>query len=107
MPPGRQMRTEVDEIDWKRKITLYVLLSLIIWASLFAFFYGVFMITEYLIYNSWTAQQVLDVKWAFSLMFSILFALTAWVSGVYEMIEKYLDRKNLVRALRLEKERRS
>ncbi len=107
MPPGRQMRTEVDEIDWKRKLALFVLVALMIWVSLFAFFYGLFMITECIIYNSWTAQQVLDVKWAFSLMFSILFSVTAWVSGVYEMIEKYLDRKNLVRALRLEKERRS
>lgn len=101
------MKTEVDEIDWRKRIAIFLLISFMIWASLFAFFYGVFMITEYIIYNSWTAEQVLDVKWAFSLMFSILFALTAWMSGVYEMIEKYLARKNVLRALGLEKERRS
>jgi glucan phosphoethanolaminetransferase (alkaline phosphatase superfamily) len=101
------MRTEIDEIDWRKRIALFLFISFMIWASLFAFFYGVFVIAEYLVYDSWTAKQVLDVKFAFSMIFSILFALTAWMSGVYEMIEKYLARKNILRALRLEQERRS
>ena len=101
------MKTEVDEVDWRRRIAIFLLISFTIWASLFAFFYGVFLIVESIVYSGWTGEQILDVKWAFSLIFSILFALTAWMSGVYEMIEKYLARKNVLRALGLEKERRS
>ncbi|MFQ5909892.1 MAG: hypothetical protein ACE5IJ_04130 [Thermoplasmata archaeon] len=94
----------MKRINWKREIAVFFLVSLTIWAALFAFFYGLFLYVEYRQYGGWTASGILEIKWRFSLIFSILFSLQAWASGVYDMIERYLERKNILRALGLEKE---
>lgn len=78
-------------INWKREIAIFFLISLAIWALVFAFFCGLFLYTEYRQYGDWTASQILNEKWGFSLIFSILFSLQAWAIGVYDMIERFLE----------------
>ena len=94
----------MKRINWKREVAVFLLISVAIWTVLFAFFLGVFLIAEYHLRGDWTASQILKEKWGFSLIFSILFSLQAWAIGAYDMVEKYLERKNILRALGLEEE---
>ncbi len=94
----------MKKIDWKREIPLFFLISFMIWFVLLAFFYGLFMIVEYHLSFDWKARQILEMKWFFSLYFSILFSLEAWALGVYDLIERYLERKNILRVLGPDKE---
>ena len=94
----------MKRIIWKREIAVFFLISLVIWTVLYAFFLGVFLIAEYRLHSDWTASQILKEKWGFSLILSILFSLQAWALGVYDMIERYLERKNILRVLGLEGE---
>jgi uncharacterized membrane-anchored protein YitT (DUF2179 family) len=94
----------MKRINWKREIAVSLLISLAIWTVLFAFFLGVFLIAEYHLHGGWTASQILNEKWGFSLIFSILFSLQAWAIGVYDVIEKYLERENVLRVLGLEED---
>ena len=94
----------MKRINWKREIAIFLLISLAIWAVLFAFFLGLFLIAEYRLHSDWTASQILKEKWGFSLIFSILFSLQAWAIGVYDVIERFLERKNVLRVLGLEEE---
>ena len=91
----------------RRDIAVFFLISFMIWAVLFAFFYGLFLIAEYYLSADWTARQILKIKWFFSLYFSILFSLEAWALGVYDLIERYLERKNILRVLGLDKKEES
>lgn len=94
----------MKRINWKREIAVFLLIALAIWSVLYAFFLGVFSILEYRLHSDWTASQILKEKWGFSLIFSIMFSLEAWSIGVYDVIEKYLERKNVLRVLGLEEE---
>ena len=94
----------MKRIIWKREIAVFFLISLAIWAVLYAFFLGLFLIAEYDLHSDWTASQILNEKWGFSLIFSILFSLQAWAIGVYDMIERFLERKNILRVLGLEEQ---
>ena len=94
----------MKRIKWGREIAVFFLISLSIWAVLYAFFFGVFLIAEYRLHSDWTASQILREKWGFSLIFSILFSLQAWAIGVYDIIERFLERKNVLRVLGLEEE---
>ena len=94
----------MKRIIWKREIGVFLLISVAIWAVLFAFFLGLFLVAEYRLHSDWTASQILKEKWGFSLIFSILFSLQAWAIGVHEIIERFLERKNVLRVLGLEEE---
>ena len=94
----------MKRLIWKREIAVFLLISLAIWTVLFAFFLGVFLIAEYRLHSDWTASQILKEKWGFSLILSILFSLQAWAIGVYDVIENYLERKNVLRVLGLVEE---
>ncbi len=96
----------MKKIGW-RDIAVFFLISFVIWFVLFAFFYGLFLIAEYYLSSGWTARQILEIKWFFSLYFSILFSLEAWALGVYDLIERYLERKNILRVLGLDKKEES
>ncbi|MCJ2563585.1 MAG: hypothetical protein LN417_05815 [Candidatus Thermoplasmatota archaeon] len=94
----------MKRLIWKREIAVFLLISLAIWAVLFAFFLGLFLIAEYRLHSDWTASQILKEKWGFSLILSILFSLQAWAIGVHDVIENYLERKNVLRVLGLVEE---
>ncbi|UCD92806.1 MAG: hypothetical protein JSV43_02495 [Methanobacteriota archaeon] len=96
-------RSDTEKINWRREIPLFFLISFMITSVLFLFFYGLFVYVEHSLSFGFTASQILSVKWVFSLYFAILFSIEAWALGVYEMIERYLERKNILRALGLDK----
>ncbi len=89
----------MKKINWRKEISLFFLISFMIWVVLFAFFYGLFLIAEFYLTVDLTASQVLGMKWFFSLYFSILFSVEAWAIGAFDLIALHLERKNLIRAL--------
>jgi hypothetical protein len=88
-------------VNWKKEIALFFLISFMIWLTLFSFFYGGFLIVEIYSFNDSIALQVLDMKWFFSLYFSILISLEAWALGVYDLIAVYMERKNIIKHLNI------
>lgn len=96
------MRATTDKINWGREIAIFLLISFMITSVLFAFFYGLFLIAEYRVGDDYTARQVLEIKWFFSLYFAVLLSLEAWALGLYDIIEKHLERKNVLKALGLD-----
>ncbi len=89
----------MKKINWRKEIPLFFLISFMIWLVQFAFFYGLFVIAESYLTVDFTASQVLDIKWFFSLYFSILFSVEAWAIGAYDLIALHLERKNVIRVL--------
>ncbi|MCK5290414.1 MAG: hypothetical protein KAR39_00145 [Thermoplasmata archaeon] len=89
------------KVNWKKEIALFFIISFMIWFTLFAIIYGGFLFVEFYSYNDSIALQILDIKWFFSLYFSILFSLEAWALGVYDLIAVYLERRNIIKHLNL------
>jgi hypothetical protein len=87
------------KVNWRKEIGLFFLISFSIWLTLFAFFYGLFLILEVHLISDFTAMQVLSIKWFFSLYFSILFSLEAWALGVYDLLAMFLERRNIIKHL--------
>jgi hypothetical protein len=87
------------KVNWRREIGLFFLISFSIWLTLFAFFYGLFLMLEVHLYGDSIAMQVLSIKWFFSLYFSILFSLEAWALGVYDLLAMFLQRKSIIKHL--------
>jgi hypothetical protein len=95
----------MNRVNWKREVAVFFVIALAIWAVMFAFFLGMFLYAEYRQYGGWTASQIMEEKWGFSLIYSILFSIQAWAIGLFHMIDKHLNRRNTLRDLGLEEER--
>ncbi|MCK5547624.1 MAG: hypothetical protein KAI64_01320 [Thermoplasmata archaeon] len=87
---------EVMKFDPKKRFAIYLVSAVVIWVVSFFVWYSIF---NYMDTASGIVSGIRPFLFNFSVILATLVCFEAWFFGAFELIEKYIAKRNLKRHL--------